>query len=127
MLSVRVCTFAHTLDELREIPNLHKSKLCTLYKCGKCPYGIAELRILTNKQEAQICLSNKEIGDLVMPANFFTFHLNAVMKTRALLFQSNRICRIRAKRSNKFVGDDYLVGGIIMNKWLACVDNRYGE
>jgi Zinc finger C-x8-C-x5-C-x3-H type (and similar) len=58
------CTFTHTLGELREIPNLYKTKLCTLYQCGKCPndgtckyaHGIAELRILTCKPESQVCI-----------------------------------------------------------------------
>jgi hypothetical protein len=57
------CSYAHNLDELKEIPNLLKTKICTHYNAGYCPngercnyaHGLAELRKLNMNSSSQIC------------------------------------------------------------------------
>ena len=57
------CSYAHSNEELKEIPNLIKTKLCTHFMAGCCPkedkckyaHGQFELRKLNNNTESQVC------------------------------------------------------------------------
>ncbi|PFH37463.1 zinc finger (CCCH type) motif-containing protein [Besnoitia besnoiti] len=58
------CSYAHAQEELRDVPNLWKTKLCTAYRLGKpcsleasCPYahGEEELRSTADYYKTKLC------------------------------------------------------------------------
>lgn len=57
-----MCTFAHSRDELRTVPNLQKTAICRAFLAGKCDnkncrfaHGEKELRVTRGVYKTQLC------------------------------------------------------------------------
>ena len=61
------CTFAHSNSELKELPDLHKTKYCKAFASGTCKkincafaHGEAELKSVHHLSKPPFCSYNKE-------------------------------------------------------------------